>query len=97
MSGDVNLQTACSPLVASLTAVLFWCAACCDVQVSYGIGLPQPLSVYVDTYRTGKLPDEEIQEAVMNKFDFRPGLIMQVGPGLAYSGDREMVMFLFLF
>lgn len=48
------------------------------VQVSYGIGLPHPLSVYVDTYKTGKLPDEAIQEAVLDKFDFRPGKIMQV-------------------
>lgn len=54
--------------------------SCCAVlpQVSYGIGLPEPLSVYVDTYRTGKIPDEEIQEAVMRTFDFRPGLIIQV-------------------
>jgi S-adenosylmethionine synthetase len=49
--------------------------------VSYGIGLPHPLSVYVDTFKTGKLPDEAIQEAVMAKFDFRPGKIMQVGEG----------------
>jgi S-adenosylmethionine synthetase len=48
------------------------------VQVSYGIGLPEPLSVYVDTYRTGKVPDEEIQEAVLRTFDFRPGLIIKV-------------------
>jgi S-adenosylmethionine synthetase len=46
--------------------------------VSYGIGLPHPLSVYVDTYKTGKVPDEEILDAVMQKFDFRPGKIMQV-------------------
>lgn len=51
---------------------------CPLVQVSYGIGLPHPLSVYVDTYKTGKLPDEAIQEAVLDKFDFRPGKIMQV-------------------
>jgi S-adenosylmethionine synthetase len=48
------------------------------LQVSYGIGLPEPLSVYVDTYRTGKVLDEEIQEAVLRTFDFRPGLIIQV-------------------
>jgi S-adenosylmethionine synthetase len=48
-------------------------------QVSYGIGLPHPLSVYVDTFKTGRLPDEDILEAVKDKFDFRPGMIMQVG------------------
>lgn len=47
-------------------------------QVSYGIGLSQPLSVYVDTYKTGSQPDEDIQEAVMRTFDFRPGRIIQV-------------------
>lgn len=62
---------------AAKSVVAAGLASRCLVQVSYGIGLPQPLSVYVDTYRTGKLPDEEIQEAVMSKFDFRPGLIMQ--------------------
>jgi hypothetical protein len=50
------------------------------LQVSYGIGLPHPLSVYVDTYKTGQAPDEEILHAVMQKFDFRPGKIMQVRP-----------------
>ncbi|WIA29561.1 hypothetical protein OEZ86_012055 [Tetradesmus obliquus] len=49
----------------------------CLVQVSYGIGLPEPLSVYVDTYRTGSVPDEEIQAAVLRTFDFRPGLIIK--------------------
>lgn len=51
------------------------------LQVSYGIGLPHPLSVYVDTYKTGKLPDEDIQELLLQHFDFRPGFIMTVGVG----------------
>ena len=46
-------------------------------QVSYGIGLPEPLSVTVDTYGTGAVADEEIKAAVMRTFDFRPGMIMQ--------------------
>lgn len=54
-------------------------SGCVLAQVSYGIGLSEPLSVYVDTYKTGKLPDEEIQEAVTAAFDFRPGMIIQVG------------------
>jgi hypothetical protein len=56
--------------------LVLWCPCC--IQVSYGIGLPHPLSVYVDTFKTGRLPDEEILEAVKEKFDFRPGMIMQV-------------------
>eukprot|EP01026_Neomeris_dumetosa_P017113 TRINITY_DN16538_c0_g1_i1.p2 TRINITY_DN16538_c0_g1~~TRINITY_DN16538_c0_g1_i1.p2 ORF type:complete len:388 (-),score=64.36 TRINITY_DN16538_c0_g1_i1:406-1569(-) len=47
----------------------------CLVQVSYAIGVPEPLSVFVDTYGTGVKPDKEILESVKKTFDFRPGLI----------------------
>lgn len=43
------------------------------VQVSYAIGVAQPLSVFVDTYGTGKIPDKEILAKILDKFDFRPG------------------------
>ena len=42
-------------------------------QVSYAIGVAQPLSVHVDTYGTGTIPDAEILEAILKNFDFRPG------------------------
>ena len=42
-------------------------------QVSYAIGVAQPLSVHVDTYGTGTIPDKEILAKVLEKFDFRPG------------------------
>ncbi|CAI5473360.1 unnamed protein product [Closterium sp. Yama58-4] len=45
------------------------------VQVSYAIGVPEPLSIFVDTYGTGKIPDKEILELVKEAFDFRPGMI----------------------
>jgi S-adenosylmethionine synthetase len=45
------------------------------VQVSYAIGVAQPLSVHVDTYETGKIPDKEILKKVLDKFDFRPGMM----------------------
>lgn len=41
------------------------------VQVSYSIGIPEPLSVFVDTYGTGKIPDREILAKVKKSFDFR--------------------------
>merc|ERR1712118_354699 len=47
----------------------------CLVQLSYGIGVPEPLSVFVDTYGTGTKPDAEILEIIKKNFDFRPGLI----------------------
>ena len=37
--------------------------------------MPEPLSVFVDTYGTGKIPDSEILDKVKAAFDFRPGLI----------------------
>ncbi len=43
------------------------------VQVSYAIGVAQPLSVHIDTYGTGTIPDQEILAKVLEKFDFRPG------------------------
>ncbi|KAL1161676.1 hypothetical protein V6Z11_A07G151700 [Gossypium hirsutum] len=47
----------------------------CLVQVSYAIGVPEPLSVFVDSYGTGKIPDNEILQIVKENFDFRPGMI----------------------
>jgi S-adenosylmethionine synthetase len=45
------------------------------VQVSYAIGVAQPLSVFVDTYGTGTIPDKEILAKILDKFDFRPGMM----------------------
>ena len=44
----------------------------CEVQISYAIGVAQPISVLVNTYETGKLPDEQILELVKANFDMRP-------------------------
>lgn len=45
------------------------------VQLSYAIGVAEPLSVYVDTYGTGKKTDEELVEIIRNNWDLRPGII----------------------
>ena len=44
----------------------------CEVQISYAIGVAQPISVLVNTFETGKLPDEQILELVKANFDMRP-------------------------
>jgi S-adenosylmethionine synthetase len=49
----------------------------CEVQVSYAIGVAQPLSVLVDTFGTGLIPDEQIAELVKKTFDFRPAAIIE--------------------
>jgi len=48
----------------------------CEVQISYAIGVAQPISVLVNTYETGKLPDEKILELVQKNFDMRPKAII---------------------
>ena len=49
----------------------------CEIQISYAIGVAQPISVFVDTSGTGKLPDEEIFELVKKNFDMRPKAIIE--------------------
>jgi S-adenosylmethionine synthetase len=48
----------------------------CEIQISYAIGVAQPISVLVDTHETGKLPDELILELVKKYFDMRPKAII---------------------
>ena len=44
----------------------------CEIQVSYAIGIAQPISIYVDTFGTGKISDEKIIDLIRNYFDLRP-------------------------
>jgi S-adenosylmethionine synthetase len=48
----------------------------CEIQISYAIGVAEPTSISVNTFGTGKLPDERIAALVREHFDLRPkGLI----------------------
>ena len=47
------------------------------VQVSYAIGLPEPLSVTVFDYGTGTKSSKELMQIVKNNFDLRPGRIVK--------------------
>lgn len=49
----------------------------CEVQLAYAIGIAHPVSVLVDTFGTGRLPDEEIAEIVKKEFDLRPTSIIK--------------------
>jgi S-adenosylmethionine synthetase len=49
----------------------------CEVQIAYAIGRPEPMSVRVDTYGTGKVPDADIAKAITDTFDLRPGIIIK--------------------
>jgi len=45
----------------------------CEVQVAYAIGVARPVSLMVETFGTGALPDREISRLVEAEFDLRPG------------------------
>lgn len=47
-----------------------------EVQLAYAIGVAQPVSVTVDTFDTGKLPDAEILALIEKHFDLRPSVII---------------------
>ena len=49
----------------------------CEVQVAYAIGMAHPVSIYVETFGTGKVSDEAIVKAVRSTFDLRPGAIVR--------------------
>jgi len=49
----------------------------CEVQLSYAIGVARPLSIMVETFGTGKLPEEKLVELVREHFDLRPASIIE--------------------
>jgi S-adenosylmethionine synthetase len=49
----------------------------CEIQVAYAIGIARPVSVNVETFNTGKIPDKRIAELVNETFDLRPGAIIR--------------------
>lgn len=51
----------------------------CEIQISYAIGVAEPISVLVNTYGTGKCSDDDILAMVKKHFDMRPkGIINQL-------------------
>lgn len=49
----------------------------CEIGLSYAIGVAKPLSIYVDTFGTGVISDNEIEELVQRHFDLRPAAIIK--------------------
>ncbi|MBF0339511.1 MAG: methionine adenosyltransferase [Magnetococcales bacterium] len=52
-------------------------AARCEIQVAYAIGLSKPVSLMVQTFGTGRIPDAKIEQIVADIFDLRPKAITQ--------------------
>ena len=49
----------------------------CEIQLSYAIGIEEPLSIYVNTFGTNKISEEEIIDKIKNKFDLTPNGIIK--------------------
>ena len=49
----------------------------CEMQIGYAIGVARPVSVYINTYGTGRLSDGEIAAIVEKEFDLRPNAIIE--------------------
>ena len=50
----------------------------CEIQLAYAIGVAQPVSVLVDTFGTGKIPEETIAELIHKNFELRPAGIIDM-------------------
>jgi S-adenosylmethionine synthetase len=48
-----------------------------ELQISYAIGVARPLSLAIETFGTGKVPDDKIVELIESHFDFRPAAIIR--------------------
>lgn len=48
----------------------------CEIQISYAIGIANPISIMIDTFGTGIIPDDQISEIVEKVFDLRPSAII---------------------
>jgi S-adenosylmethionine synthetase len=49
----------------------------CEVELAYAIGVAKPVSILVDTFGTGLIPDDKINELIQKNFDLRPAAIIQ--------------------
>jgi S-adenosylmethionine synthetase len=61
---------------AARTVVAAGLARRCEIQLAYAIGVPEPVSIWVDTFGTGAVPDARIRKGLDAIFDFRPRAII---------------------
>lgn len=48
-----------------------------EVQIAYAIGVSQPVSIFVDSYGTGEIPDSKVVEIIKKNYDLTPGAIIK--------------------
>lgn len=73
----VDRSAAYAARYAAKNVVASGLAKRCEIQIAYAIGVAKPVSILVDTFGTGKLPDEAIANLVEKNFDFRPAAIIR--------------------
>ncbi|MDR2007181.1 MAG: methionine adenosyltransferase [Acidaminococcales bacterium] len=73
----VDRSAAYAARYAAKNIVAAGLAAKCEIQLAYAIGKAHPVSVLVETFGTGKIPDEKIAELINNNFDLRPAGIIK--------------------
>lgn len=49
----------------------------CQLQVAYAIGIAEPVSIYIQTFNTNKIPEDEIIKLIKKHFNFKPGAIIK--------------------
>ena len=49
----------------------------CEIQLAYAIGVAKPVSILVNTFGTGKIPEEEIENKIQSTFDLTPRGIIE--------------------
>lgn len=72
----VDRSAAYAPRWVAKNVVASGLAERCEVQVAYAIGKARPVGFYLDTFGTGKVPTEQIVDAVNSTFDLRPASII---------------------
>ena len=72
---DRSAAYACRYIAKNIVAAGL--AGRCEVQLSYAIGVADPMTVFVDTFGTGKIPDGEIVKLVRKHFPLKPGDIIE--------------------
>ncbi len=73
----VDRSAAYAARYAAKNVVAAGLAKRCEIQIAYAIGVARPVSVLVDTFGTGILPEDEIANLVKDVFDFRPAAIIR--------------------
>jgi S-adenosylmethionine synthetase len=73
----VDRSAAYAARYAAKSIVAAGLAKRCELQVSYAIGVAHPLSLHVETFGTGVIDDEQIEDLIRNHFDLRPRAIIE--------------------